>query len=135
MKTNTWEKIIKVVTRSYVPFLIYSTLFIALIVFLLFAIKIDSYMIYECTTNDGGVSFILSENISFEEAEYLYVYVDKSEEIIKINIEDVLIENDTTLIFHGDDVETFVNNGGYIRCYIEVPVKRSIMKGILASRQ
>lgn len=135
MKTNMWEKIIKMVTRSYAPFLIYSTLFVTFIVFLLIVIKIDSYKIYECTTNDGGESFILSENVSIEEAEYLCVYVNKSEEIIKINIDDILITNDTTLIFLGDDVKTFLNKGGYTRCYIEVPVKSSIMRSIFTGRQ
>lgn len=130
-----WEKAIKVVTRSYVPFLVYSALFITLIVFLLFEIKIDSYKIYECTTNDCGVSFTLSEDVSFEEAEYLYVYANKSEEIIKINIEDVVIENDTTLIFLGEDVKTFVNKGRYNRCYIEIPAKSSIIKSIFTGRQ
>lgn len=135
MKTNTWKKIIRAVTRSYIPFLIYSASFLALIVFLLIVITIDSYKIYECTTNDGGASYILSESISLEEAEYLYVYVDKSEEILKINVEDVLIENDTTLFFLGEDVRTFVNEGGCNRYYIEVPVKTSIMKSIFAGRQ
>lgn len=130
LKTDRWEKLIKIVTRSYAPFLIYSAVFITLIVFLMSVIKIDSYRVYECTTDDRYENFILNEYVFLEDADYLYIYVNKSDEFIRLNTEDVRLENGTTLIFLDDGIKTFVKKNGCTKYYVEVPVTSSIMKSI-----
>lgn len=107
MKPDKCEKLIRIVTRSYAPFLIYSAVFMALIVFLMSVIQIDSYSVYECAT-------------------------DESDEIVKVNREDVRLKNGTTLIFLEDEVKAFVKKNGSARYYVEVPLKSSIMQSMLA---
>ena len=133
MKTGKWDKLIQLVTGSYAPFLIYSAVFIALIIFLMSTIKVDSYKVYECTADDSCETVVFSEDISLEDADYLYIYVNKSDEIVKVDKEDVHLENGTALSFLDDEAKAFVKRNGITKYYVEVPVKSSIWKSMFAS--
>lgn len=135
MEVNKWDKLIKMVTHSYVPFLTYSVLFISLIVLLMSVIEIDSYKVYECTASEDWEHLIVEEAVPLTDADYMYIYVNKSDELIKRNIESVRRQEGATLIFPEEEIKSFLEKNSDKQYYVELPAKNNIIKSLFGGAQ
>ena len=132
MKINKWNKFIHIITHSYVPFLTYSALFMALIIFLMCAIEIDSYKVYKCTAGTDEECLLVKDFMPLTDADALYMYADKSSEILKLNIESTSRQDGITLIFPKEEIRSFMERNRADQYYLELPVKCSILKSLFS---